>query len=248
MLYYICMFPGDLSITMPASILVGFFGLIGNFAGWAHEANTHLALTPTEAQTELNTPFTVTVTVASDQPVNAFQGLLQFDDQVLRVQEISYNTSIADLWVERPWYDNGDGTIHFAGGTTRPGGFQGSGNLLTITFLPYAAGDATVTFREGLVLAHDGLGTNLPVDEPVDALFTVEAIEQQARVVATSSGASRVAVSEELVDFDLNGDGYISFADVSVLLPELWGSNMRYDLNDDGTVSWSDVHLLLEQI
>lgn len=242
------MIPGDLGTTLSASLLLGFFGLIGNFTGWETHATTHLTLHPPAAQTETNTPLTVTVMLESDQPVNAFQGLLQFDDEVLRVQDISYNTSIANLWVERPWYDNGDGTIHFAGGTTRPGGFQGTGSLLTITFLPYSAGIGYVEFREGMVLAHDGLGTSVPVDEPVDALFTVEAIEGQAQVIATGSGSSRVAVTDELVNYDLNNDGYISFADVNLLLPQLWGSDLRFDLDQDGTVSWADVSLLLKQI
>ena len=67
--------------------------------------------------------FQVRLIVESSVPVNAFAGDLSFNRDVLEVSRIDYNTSIADLWVKEPWYSNGEGTINFAGGTTKPGFF-----------------------------------------------------------------------------------------------------------------------------
>ena len=51
--------------------------------------------------------FTVSVVVQSNEPVNVFKGDVHFDPDMLYVSSIDYNTSIADLWAKRPWYENG---------------------------------------------------------------------------------------------------------------------------------------------
>ena len=77
------------------------------------------------------------------------------------------------MWAEKPWYENGAGTIKFIGGTTRKGGFFGTGSLITITFRAHGTGDAVVRVRDARILAHDGLGTDVPLGEPIDSLFSV---------------------------------------------------------------------------
>ena len=88
--------------------------------------------------------FQVKLVVESSVPVNAFSGDLSFNTEILTVERIDYNTSIADLWVKEPWYSNGGGIITFAGGTTKQGGFTGTDTLLTITFTTHKEGQGFI--------------------------------------------------------------------------------------------------------
>lgn len=101
----------------------------------------------------VNTDNTVTfdLVVTADTSVNAFGGTLIFDESILAVEKIDYNTSIADLGAKAPWM-KGSGTISFGGGTTKPGGFVGQGTLLTITFMARTPGKAAVSVQDIQIL------------------------------------------------------------------------------------------------
>ena len=118
--------------TLLASALIGFLTFASVlFMPKTEQTDTKMYIEPNELSIETNKEFTIDVFVESEEPVNAFAGVLHFDESILEVARIEYNTSIANLWTQEPWFTKGDGTITFAGGTTRPGGFTGNGSLLT---------------------------------------------------------------------------------------------------------------------
>lgn len=188
--------------------------------------------------------FTVRVMVSSPMPVNAFAGEILFDPDILSVQSIDYNTSIADLWAEKPWYENGAGTVNFIGGTTRRGGFMGTGELISLHFRAQKSGDGTLAIRNAQILQHDGLGTKAPMESPLDGLFTVTNPPSNLVNEATLGSTYRV-VEKPPPSLDLNGDGKQSVADVSILLLNLGSDDLRFDLNQDGTINTKDLSILL---
>lgn len=231
------------SRILMASIIAAFVGL-GSYVMQVETPRTSMAISPSNATSLAGAEIVVQVAVESATPVNAFAGELRFDSSKLEVARIDYNNSIADLWAEEPWYKNGDGTIGFAGGSTRPGGFTGSGNIITVTFRSKDAGVSAVEITRAQILQHDGLGTDTDVATPIDALFTFTA--EVAPVVDENNRTTQVVVASENKNLDLSGDGKQSLADVSVFLQYLVTGNTAGDVNGDGRVSIADMSILLE--
>lgn len=183
----------------------------------------------------------LTVRAESSIPVNVFAGDISFNKNVLHVQSIDYNTSIADLWAVKPWYENGDGTLTFGGGTTKAEGFIGNGSLITITFKTIGTGDSAIHLKNVHILKHDGLGSDASVRDPIDSILTV--LPQAAPV----PNGAHIAVVREVPSADLNGDGVVSVKDVSIFMLHLLGNDPRFDFNLDGTVDTDDLRILLRK-
>ena len=84
------------------------------------KAPAGMRLEPVEYTTVEGQAFGVDVMVDSEVPTNVFSGELRFSPDILKIVSIDYNTSVADLWAELPWFNNGAGTLNFGGGTTKP--------------------------------------------------------------------------------------------------------------------------------
>lgn len=212
-------------------------------------ADVDMRLSPLSAVMVPGETFNVSVIVESNTPVNAFLGDLRFDPTVLEIYSISYNTSIADLWAEEPWYSNGAGTMNFTGGTTKTGGFTGTGKLLTITFVAVKEGDGSIWFNTARVLKHDGLGSDAVLSKPIDGLFSVtDPLPQTEQKFGKSGFGSTLTVTTEPPKFaltDLNKDGEQSLVDISVFMKFLATQNAAADFNNDGKVSTADLSILL---
>ena len=193
--------------------------------------------------------FQVRLIVESSVQVNAFEGDLSFNRAVLEVSGINYNTSIADLWVQEPWYSNGEGTIAFAGGTTKPGGFSGTGTLITVNFTTLKEGQGFIGITNARILQHDGLGTETTLQQPIDAIFTVEnASTNNVDVLRKSDPESTwFAVLHEKPKTDLNADGKQTIADISIFMMQMVSQNMQSDFNEDGKVTAADLSIILNK-
>lgn len=232
-----------LPLTLMASVILGFATLstvmLTNFS--SREAA--MTIDPIELTTVPGQTFTVSVLVSSALPVNAFTGMVTFDHVVLSVEAISYNTSIADLWTEEPWFSQGDGTINFTGGTTRSGGFTGTGGLITVTFRALTAGPAHLTLQNARILQHDGFGTDVPLSAPIDTVFTV--IPETLHSVASHDSAAVVTIAPTYSPTDLNHDGHTSLGDISVFMLYLATQDKQGDVSGDGYVTTKDLSLIL---
>ncbi len=209
---------------------------------------TAMYLLPENGHIENGQTIIITVQAKSETPVNVFKGIVRFSPQHLVIEKIDYNTSIANLWAEEPWYSNGDGTMSFIGGTTQNGGFTGEGSLITITFKGIATGDAHLSFSDVQILAHDGLGTYTSVQTPIDSLFTVTSSKLSQETVSTTKGADpTITILPIGKNTDLNGDGLHTITDISIFMQHLATQNIRSDFNDDGIVSITDISIILNQ-
>jgi hypothetical protein len=229
-----------------ASLVAGILGVSGFLmTPLVVEKVTTVSIEPSQGTVTAGETFTIKIVVDSDTPVNVFKGLLRFDDTKLAVSSIDYNTSIADLWAEEPWYSNGAGTINFTGGTTRTGGFTGNGSLVTVTFTTIATGEAAIYMEEVQILAHNGLGTSVTVTVPIDAIFAIsnEQLESETRLETSVPGPTLMVVSA-LPDIDLNDDGRQTIADTSIFMSDLLKQNLRSDFNQDSAVNLKDLSIL----
>ncbi len=91
--------------------------------------------------------------------VNAADGQVSFDKDVLSVSSVTKDGSAFSLWTADPTFSNSAGTVDFSGGT--PTAFSKSGTVVTIKFKGKKPGSAKVSFTKGSVLAADGKGTNV---------------------------------------------------------------------------------------
>jgi len=229
-----------------ASIIAGILGVSGFFMSpLVFEKATTVRIEPAQGTVIAGETFTIEIVVDSSTPVNVFKGLLRFDDEKLEVKSIDYNTSIADLWAEEPWYSNGVGTVNFTGGTTRTGGFTGTGSLVTVTFITKSTGQAAIHMEEMQILAHDGLGTSVPVTVPIDAIFAIskEQLDFETRLETSIPGPT-VTVIPAPPQTDLNNDGKQSLADTSIFMTDFFSQNLRSDFNKDEKVDLKDLSIL----
>lgn len=235
-----------LPLSLAATAIIGFITVMSLvILPFQTDVVADMRLSPTLKTLTLGEIFEVEVIVESKVPVNVFAGDLSFDTSVLQVESIDYNTSIADLWAEKPWYSNGDGTLTFAGGTTQNGGFVGADTLIKITFKTLREGSGSLAISNAQILQHDGLGTSAQLAEPIDAIFTVQEEQPIANLVQKNTLPSTYAVVETIPTTDLNGDGKQSIADTSIFLMNMRSSDMRFDFNMDGSINLKDFNILL---
>lgn len=209
-----------------------------------------MRISPEQKVVKLGDEFTVEITVSSVVPVNVFAGELVFDNTVIEVAEIDYNVSVADLWAERPWFSNGAGTLNFAGGSLAQGGFIGTESLLSVRFRTLKEGSVSLALRDARILKHDGLGTEVALGTPIDAVVTVDDLStddtiDKGNLVREVDRGSDVVVVTEAPSTDLNNDGKQTIADVSIFMLNIAGNNERYDFNVDGKVNTKDLNILL---
>ncbi len=230
-----------------ASAIIAFLSVMGFLVvPLATEPLADMRIEPSSGTLTVGSTFDVKVLVSAKTPVNVFKGALTFDHTKLSVDSISYNTSIANIWAEEPWYRNGEGTLGFIGGTSRSGGFLGDGELLVITFRSMKEGDAVIRFHEARILEHDGLGTDATLESPIDSIFLVEQAELERETVAVPlPDEARIASVKEYARTDLNYDGKQSLADISIFMLNMMGDNPRFDFNTDGKVTTKDLSIIL---
>ncbi|HEU4677673.1 MAG TPA: hypothetical protein VFS75_03070 [Candidatus Paceibacterota bacterium] len=235
---------GPSGIATPAVLGLGaaVAGILGFFYLNVASPVASMLIDPADRVVTRGEIFDVNVVIRSSISVNVFAGELYFDPSILAVDSIDYNTSIADLWAERPWYSNGNGTLNFAGGSTK-GGFEGEGTLIKVTFRAIGEGAGVISIHDPRILKHDGLGTDAEIDRPIDAIFTVRA--ENGDVLTPQSNTMRFHVVKEAPSTDLNGDGRHTIADISVFLLHLSTDDERYDFNMDGRVNLEDLKIIL---
>ncbi|USN89229.1 MAG: hypothetical protein H6780_02320 [Candidatus Nomurabacteria bacterium] len=228
-----------------ASVILGLLTLsLSNTDNTSTTANITV-ITPDHTHA-VHEYFEVVLLVEAKEPVNVFKGILEYDPKNLKIVTIDYNTSVADLWAELPWYGNGNGTLTFIGGTTRSGGFVGNEQLITVTFEAIQPGETSLHMSDIRILRHDGLGSDATVPDPIDSIFTIEPEKLDSGTVAKADSVKgpRVTVLAPANSIDLNADGKQSIADVSIFMAHLATQNLRSDFNHDGVVNLVDLSIL----
>jgi len=120
-----------------------------------------LYFSPSSGTHTVGSTFAARVSVSSpNQAMNAVGGAVFFPTNQLEIVSISKVGSIISLWAQEPSFSNAAGTVNFDGIALN--GWSGqAGNILTITFRAKTVGAANLNFSSGMILAHDGQGTNI---------------------------------------------------------------------------------------
>lgn len=233
---------------LTATAVMALIGISSVLVGTNFGSSTDMLIRPDHGVTAVGDTFTIEIVVRSGQPVNVFQGEVIYDSDLLSIKSIDYNTSIADLWAEEPWYSNGAGTLTFIGGTTVENGFLGEGVLITVVFEALTSGEASITMDEARILAHDGLGSDVALGLPIDAVFTLESERLvEETVIGKSVIGPKVKVLAERPQTDLNNDGRQTILDTSIFMAHLSTQNLRSDFDGDGDVDLADLSILYPQ-
>ena len=239
----------ELFVLVTGILLAAVVGirLVGTAIIGASQASMYT--TPHSQSVAVGDTFTLQVVVAATIPVNAFAGEVDFDPTMLAIAHIDYNTSIADLWAVQPWYSNGAGTVNFGGGSTRKGGFEGTGNLLTLTFKTLKAGNGNISLHHVQILQANGLGSGTTLAAPIDTLFTVTDPTVATSVFQTPSATSTsFVVQTKPPTPDLNGDGKYTIIDISIFMKDLIVQDKHADFNADGVVDGRDLSILMSHL
>lgn len=142
-------------------LLAGFLYSPAFFVDQAQAASASLLISPSTGNFSVGNKFTAKILVNSGggNGINAAEGALKYNPAYLKVDSVSKG-SIFSLWTQDPVFSNSAGTISFGGGS--PSAYKGStGVIVTVVFTVLKAGDTDVSFTSGLVLANDGMGTNI---------------------------------------------------------------------------------------
>jgi hypothetical protein len=227
-----------------ASIIIGVFTLAQMVITSNKTPGTSMTIVPEKTYAAVGDTIRVDVRVNSNIPVNAFTGTLFFDESFMTVDSISYEPSIANLWAKEPWHINGGGQILFTGGTTVAGGFTGDGSLLVVTFKMRTPGTASMSLGDTKILQHDGLGSEAPLREGIDTIFTITSGNMIA--VPTSTTALRIAKTLPSTDLDQNNSTTIG--DIPRFVTLMRNGDLSADFDGDGRVTMSDFAILLAAI
>ncbi|MFA7309017.1 MAG: cohesin domain-containing protein [Patescibacteria group bacterium] len=111
------------------------------------------------AQVEQGQVFSSSVFVSSAVSMNAVSATISYDSSMLDLVQVVKAPSIISLWVQEP--ELVPGSVRFSATILNPG-YQGDGGqLVTLQFKPKNTGISTVSVTSGMILANDGLGTDI---------------------------------------------------------------------------------------
>ena len=150
---------GDMKNFFSFLLIIPILGSSFLFAWDARAASASLYLTPSSGTYTVGARFSVGVNVnTGGLPINAAQGAINYDSNVLKVVGVSKG-NVFTLWTTEPKANGG--AISFGGGVPHPGYTGSAGRIITITFQALKIGSGGVRFSSGYVLANDGKGTNI---------------------------------------------------------------------------------------
>lgn len=152
-----------LAIFFRKKIFIGaalFVALIGAPAFSLHAAT--LGFSPSTKSVELGKTVAVDAVVSSsDKAINVVSGKITFDRAYLQPVSVSKSGSIVKFWIQEPTVNGATSTLIFEGVILNPGYTGSRGQIVTVTFSSIKEGETNLAIADGVVLANDGVGTNV---------------------------------------------------------------------------------------
>ena len=202
------------------------------------QSASYIRLVASESELVAGDRFSVTVSAFAHVPVNAIDITLSYDESRVRVVGIDRGRSVITLWTAEP--EVGNGRIRLQGGTYRRG-FRDEHQIAVINLEARQSGRAAFLLTDSRFLAGDGVGTEVPV-----ARSSLAQTEVRILTTPSESGAIVDAVEMTLIT-DLNGDGQVTLADISMFMAAWTNRDVVYDFTGDGRMGFRDFSILLAQ-
>jgi hypothetical protein len=141
------------------------------------------------------------------QAINAFEGKITFDGNLLEVQKIQDGASVVNFWITKPHYSNGE--IIFSGIT--PGGYSSEAGLLFSAVVTARKSDSLMVSAKDLkFLKNDGLGTQDTVTVMPFTLVSAEIKEAPQMKDATLPENFKPLLSKD--ETVLDGKWFLAFS------------------------------------
>ena len=123
--------------------LITAFSILGALVAPAFAYAATLSFTAPQTSVGVGEPFEVNVILDTRNSINAIEAAFIIPTG-LELEHTSDGNTIVSLWVERPRYDREARTLAFSG--IIPGGFSGTGRLLTFTLKAERKGTIKLSF------------------------------------------------------------------------------------------------------
>jgi glycine/D-amino acid oxidase-like deaminating enzyme len=181
--------------------------------------------------------FKINVYAVAKTPVNAVTLRINVPSGTVEVLGVDKGESVITLWTADPKVE-GD-TVILEGGTYRKG-FVGKHLIATINVRAKQTGKATFITANANLLAGDGKGTVVRTDVASQGTKNLVITDKNKEIAeGVAAEVSFVIVT------DINGDGEVSFADITSFMSAWTKKSVTYDFNQDGTMSFRDFSILL---
>jgi hypothetical protein len=122
------------------------------------------------SEINLNNKFKVDLILSSEvgEIINAIEGVVNFDSNLIKLEEIRDGNSVINFWVEKP--RSSDNQVVFSG--IIPGGYHGlPGPVFSLVFTTVNLGSGQISLDDLRVLLHDGLGSEVGSDKLIKSNF-----------------------------------------------------------------------------
>lgn len=141
-----------------------------------------LSIAPSKTSIGKNQQVSFTIKLNTDGAlINAVEGTLSFSHSNMMITSVQRGGSMVNFWVEDPSAKisqaNTNGSLRFSG--IVPGGFSGSGQLMTIVFQAIAPGKPQVSISQAQMLLNDGEGTAIALNSPGAGITITNATIQE---------------------------------------------------------------------
>lgn len=220
-----------------------FAGLLAAATSAINPPSTAYFVPYKETDVRVGDVVNIDVNINALVPINAVGVTIEFPPQKLEIVGINKEKSFLDLWTEETVIREDAGEIHFSGGTTKKGGLEGVGTALTLSVRAKTEGPATLTFTEVEILANDGKGTR--IDNASHSLAL--AITNPQPIF--SIGAPTHLLQPPMPSPDFDGSGAVTLVDMSMLTIRIFSPyDHRFDLDSDGSVGLADLSILFTKM
>ncbi|MEI8361282.1 MAG: hypothetical protein WCG01_04085 [bacterium] len=222
-------------------VLLSIILVVVNFAQIfpARAAGASLYLTPSSGSYVSGDQISVIIKAFTDgKAVNASEGVVNFDKNLLEITSVSKSGSIFTLWTTEPSYSNATGIMTYGGGVPSPGfASPAAGKVLTITFRAKNPGQAQLRFTSGALLASDGHGSNI-LETLGSASFAISQKNPEVKTLENSAVASVAQITNINTTSAKPGsvtDSYLRPVVISLTHPDqnAWVKNNQVDFKWD---------------
>ena len=181
--------------------------------------------------------FSIDVYATAHIPVNAISITLTFPTDTIAITGIDTGESVITIWTTEPSVE--DGKVLLSGGTFRKG-FIGEHLIATINAKALATGNAEFLAGDISLLAGDGSGTAVSVeDSGAESLVVAVDTTTVGQLTTISSTASVVIYT------DIDGDGKVTMSDVLDFMGAWASRDLKYDFNGDNKMNFKDFGIIL---
>ena len=194
---------------------------------------SYVRITSNASEVKSGEEFTIDVYAGAHVPVNAVNIELKYFEDLIEIKSINTGKSVITIWTQEPYTESGK--VILSGGTYRKG-FIGEHLIASIKAEAKTSGQAIFSTTGIQFFAGDGTGDQVPADD-LDSESLVILVDPEAKDFTAS-----VSVA---IYTDIDGDGYVSFSDISAFM-SAWSSGVaKYDFNNDNRMTFSDFAIIL---